>query len=641
MNEPDLSKLAARWELSGLSRRDFLRLTVRGVSAASIMGILAACGGESPATAVPSAAPSAAPSTAAASAVASAKPSTAASVAPSAAASSAPSAAASAAGAAGTATRASAGSTATTGGTPAAGAGRTIQGGNFVLPTNNPKGGTITGAAVADMKSFHPYQTTDLPSSNAQAMIYGSGGLTTYDPDSLQIVGLAAQKIEISADQKTVTFTLRDGLKWSDGSDLTTADYVWTFEQASKPDNKYPYIENFEPIVSYTAKDPKTIVVVLKEARTTAVEDADAVSPLPKAVWSKYAWGDPVANPEINKPTMSCSFWKLKEWSKDQSATYTFNDKCWRGRPNADSYVLRIFGNEQTAYQALKSNEIDAFTPPTANEKEAEGLSNLTVHKWYNVPGQWSYLGYNFRRPALKDPLVRRAINYAVDRQGIIDGVVFGLGKPIYSAFTQDDPIYNPNVEKYEFDPKKSADLFKQAGYTLQNKKLVKDGQPLKFKLLFGPGTNKVREGIATVVQQQLADLGADVEVVPLEFQAFLDAIKKEPYDYDLYVSGWSATINPYYSYQIWSEKSIPALNAGAYINKEVDQLFASSVTEFDDAKRKTIFMKIQEIIANDAPYAFIYNNQSYTAVNKRIGGVKPTRRGVGYNQFADWFVQK
>ena len=633
MSNLDLRQLAAQWELSGLNRRDFLRLSVRGVSAASIAGILAACGGGSTATVAPSAAPSVAPSTAA-SAAPSAGASTGASAAPSAAATIARTATAGSSGA--TATRA-----ATAGATPSGG-GSTVAGG--AVPTPNPaaqRGGTLTGAAVGDLKSYHVYQTTDTASSGAQTLVYGGGSLTSYDPETLQVVGYAAQKIDVSSDFKTVTFTLRDGMKWSDGSALTTDDYIWTFQQASNPENKWPYIENLEPVVSFTAKDAKTIVVTLKEARTTAIEDADAVTPLPKAVWSKYPWGDPVANPEINAPTVGCGYWKLKEWKKDQSATYVASDNFWRGRPYLDSYVVRQYGNEQTAYQALKSGEIDIYGPPAANVKEAEGLSNLTVTKWYNVPGQWSFLGYNLRRPALKDPLVRRAINYAIDRQGIIDAVAYGLGKPIYSAFTQDDPIYNPNVEKYEFNPQKSADLFKQAGYTLQNKKLVKDGQPLKFKLLFGPGTSKVREGIATVTQQQLADLGAEVEIVALEFQAYLQTISSDPFDYDLFVLGWSATINPYYSYQIWSEKSIPDLNSGAYINKEVDQLFQQSVTEFYETKRKAIFFRIQELITNDAPYAFIYNNQSYAAVNKRIGGVKPTRRGIGYNSYADWFVQK
>ncbi len=608
MNNPDdLQLLAARWELSGLSRRDFLRLSIRGVSAASIAAILAACGGGA---ASPTSAPSAAPG-----AVATAtRPGP----------------------VGGTATRA-----ATAGATPSGGGARTIAG---IAPLNNanaPKGGTLTSAAVGDIKSYHPFQTTDTASSGAQTLVYGAASLTTYDPDSLQLVGYAAEKIVVEADQKTVTFVLRDGMKWSDGSPITTEDYVWTYQQASKPENKYPYIENFEPIASYTAKDARTIVVTLKEARITSVEDADAVTPLPKAVWSKYPWGDPVANPEINKPTVVSGYWKLREWNKDQVATYTANENCWRGRPNIDTYTVRQYGNEQTAYQALKSNEIDLYGPPAANVKEAEGLSNLSVYKWYNVPGQWQYLGFNLRRPALKDPLVRKAICYAVDRQGIIDAVAFGLGKPIYSAFTQDDPIYNPNVEKYEFNVQKAADLFKQAGYALQNKKLVKGGQTLKFKLLFGPGTSKVREGIATVVQQQLIDLGAEVEVVPLEFQAYLETIKTEPFDYDLFVLGWSATINPYYSYQIWSEKSIPSLNSGAYVNQEVDRLFQSAVTEFDEAKRKAIYFRIQELITNDAPYAFIYNNQSYVAVNKRIGGVRPTRRGTAYNQFADWFIQR
>lgn len=508
-------------------------------------------------------------------------------------------------------------------------------------PANIPKGGALTQTITGtDAKSFHPFQTTDTVSSSYQGYIFGGGSLTQYDPKTLDLVGFAAEKWDLSADKTTVTFTLKDGLKWSDGMPMTTADYVWTYQQAIKPENKYAYVQNFEPIVSFLAKDARTLVVTLNEPITVAVETADAISPLPKHIWEKYDWNDPTKNPEINAPSVGNGMWKLKEWKRDDHAIFVANDLYFDGRPYIDQLTVRIFGTEALAYQALKSGEVDSSGFQPSDYKEAKTLPNVNVYEWYAARGSWSYIGFNLRRPALKDPLVRKAIAYATDRQGVIDSVAYGLGRPIYSAYPQTSPAYNSNVEHYDFDVKKAADLFKQAGYTLNGKKLTKDGQQLSLKLLFGPATSKVREGIATLAQQQLSDLGIALDVQALEFQAFLDTLKKEPFDYDLFVLGWSSTTNPYFAYQIWSESSIPQLNSGAYVNKQVEDLYKQARTEFDKEKQKTIYNQIQKLITDDEPYVFLYEGKQYTGVNKRVGGITPTPRGIAYNM-NKWYITK
>jgi len=597
-----------------LSRRHFLA----GATAAAGAAILAACGGGSAATNTPAA------------------PAGSATVAPTVAAVPATTGttAASAPAVASPSIVATAGSTTTANTSPTGAA-------SAAAPATIPKGGTLTQTIVGtDAKSFHPFQTTDTASSAYQGYVYGGGSLTQYDPNTLNLVGFAAEKWDLSADKKTVTFTLKDGLKWSDGMPMTTTDYIWTYEQAKKPENKYPYAQNFEPIVAFEAKDAKTLVVTLNEPITVAVETADAVSPLPKHVWEKYDWGDPTKNPEINAPTVGNGMWKLKEWKRDDHATFVANDLYFDGRPYIDQLTVRVFGTEALAYQALKSGEVDSSGFQPADYKEAKTLSNVNVYEWYAARGSWSYIGFNLRRPALKDPLVRKAIAYATDRQGIIDSVAYGLGRPIYSAYPQTSPAYNPNVEHYDFDVKKAADLFKQAGYTMSGKKLTRDGQQLSLKLLFGPASSKVREGIATLTQQQLGDLGIAVDVQALEFQAFLDTLKKEPFNYDLFVLGWSSTTNPYFAYQIWSESSIPQLNSGAYVNKQVEDLYKQARTEFDTEKQKAIYGQIQKLITDDEPYVFLYEGKQYTGVNKRVGGITPTPRGIAYNM-NKWYITK
>ena len=503
---------------------------------------------------------------------------------------------------------------------------------------NAPKGGTLTRALVGtDAKSFHPYLTTDTVSGIYQGYIYG-GSLIKYDPNTLDIVGDSTAKFAISEDKKTYTFTLRD-IKWSDGTPVTTDDYLWTYQQAIKPENKFPSLENItSSIASYTATDARTLVITMKDAFVTGLTDADAITPLPRHVWEKLDWSDPTKNPEINAPTVGSGPWKLKEWKRDDHATFVANDLYWEGRPNIDTLTSRVFGTQALAYQALKSGEVDYSGFQPSDYKEAKMLPNVTVSEWYAANGTWAYLGFNLRRPALKEPLVRKAIAYATDRQGIIDGVNYGLGRPLYSPFPQSSWAYNPSVEHYNFDVNKAQDLFKQAGYTLNGKKLTKDGQQLTLKMLY-PSASKTAEGVATVLQQQLSDLGIAFSAQALEFQALQDTLQKEPFDYDLSFGAWSATTEPYYMYQIWSEQSIPQLNSGAYVNKQVEDLFNQSHVEFDMAKRKTIFDQIQKMIVDDEPYVFLYESLSYIGFNKRVGGI-PVGKFGPYDMHK-WYLTK
>ncbi len=600
MDKQDLWALGEAWERQGLHRRDFLRLLIGGASTTTLAGILAACGGDAPpgtATTIPPTGVASVPTPAPSGGVASGSP------------------------------------------TPAPPATATRAGSAAPAAANAPRGGTLRQANTTEAKSFHPYQITDTASFGYTGLIY-LGGLTKRDPNTLEFVGAGAERWTVSEDKKTYTFTLR-AIAWSDGTPLTAADYLWTYEQAIKPENKFPYADELAKIEKYEAPDPRTLRITIKEALVVGLQKADQITPLPKHIWERLDWNDPTKNPQIAAPTVASGMWKLQEWKKDQQATFVANDAYYDGRPNIDTLVVRIYGTQALAFQALKAGEVDytgAFQP--ADYKEAKALPTVTVYEWYSPGASWQYIGFNLRRPALQDPLVRRAICYATDRQGIIDSVVYGLGKPTYSTYTPDSPFYAPDVEHYDFDPQKSADLFKQAGYTLQGGKLLKDGRQLTLKLLYGPATSKPREGIATITQQQLQELGASVEVQALEFQAYLDALKKEPYDWDMDVLGWSTGIDPDGSRAIWSEANIPALNSVAYINKKVEDLYDQGAKEFDPQKRKAIYQEIQRIITTDAPYVFTYVSQSYTGLSKKVGGIVPTRIGIEHNM-NQWFISK
>lgn len=508
-------------------------------------------------------------------------------------------------------------------------------------PSSQPRrGGTLSEATSADIVSFHPYKTTDSGSSSAQGLVYASG-LTQRDPRTLDIIPDMAERWTISDDKLTYTFTLKDNLKWSDGTPLTAEDFAWTFEQAKDPKNNFPYRQNFADIVSYAAPDPKTIVVTVREPLVVALEMVDAVTPLPKHIWEKLDWNDPSNNPEIMFPSVASGPFKLKEWKKDDHQTFVANDLYHKGRPNIDTLIVRIVPSQAIAYQMLKSGEVDYAGFQPSDYREAKTLSNVTVYEWWPAASSWSYIGYNLRRPALQNSVVRYALAHAVDRQAIIDNVMYGLSGPTYGPFIPSSWAFNPDVPKFEYNPNRARELLAEAGYTPGiDGILAKDGEPLRLKLLFGPNTSKVREQIATIVQQEFKDIGVDLTVEGLEWGAFLSAIKTEPFDWDLTVLGWRATIDPHWMYQVWSESTIPDVNAGAYVNEKVEQLFERGAREFDREKRKQIYQEIQTLITQDAPYIFLTADMAYVGVNNRVGGIEPTTLGIGYN-IEQWYIKE
>jgi peptide/nickel transport system substrate-binding protein len=284
---------------------------------------------------------------------------------------------------------------------------------------------------------------------------------------------------------------------------------------------------------------------------------------------------------------------------------------------------------------------VDAFTPQPDDYEQAKRLSHVTVYEWWPATGNWSYIGFNLRQPILQDVRVRQALAYAVDRQALIERVMQGLARPTYSAYGPSCWCYNPDVPHRDFDLAKARELLDQAGWRPGADGIrVKDGQRLQLRLLYGPNTNKVREKIATIVQDSFRQIGVQVEITGLEWAAYLSALKSPPYtNWDLNVGGWQATIDPHWMYQIWSEDNIPDLNAGAYVNKQVEELFKKGVREFDLAARKQIYGEIQRILAEDQPYIFLYQVKSYEAINNRIGGIKPSPLGLEWN-LEEWYIK-
>jgi peptide/nickel transport system substrate-binding protein len=504
-------------------------------------------------------------------------------------------------------------------------------------------GGDYRDVSTSDAVNFHPYLTTDTASSGYQGMVY-TGGLLRLDEQTLDYIPNMAESYSISDNGLTFTFNLRHDMTWSDDQPITAQDYQWTYDQVINPDNGFPYISQLDFISSYQALDDYTLEIKIGEIYAPALgQMSGLITPLPKHVWENLPWDDPEGNPEISSPTVLSGPYTLKEWKRDQYAIFEANPNYWyKGRPNLDSYTIEIVPDQDIAYQKMKSGESDTGIITPENLEEARQLDNVTVYEWWPAAASWSYIGLNTRAGfPTADKRVRQAINYAIDKQLITDQVMLGQAKRICSIYPETSWVYTPDVECYNYDKDKAIALMEEAGYTYQDGKMLKeDGQQLSLKLLFGPNTSQTRELIAVSTQDFLSDIGIDVQIDALEWASFLDATNAEAPTWDMFIGGWRATIEPHIMYTIWAKENIPQLNSTAYVNDDMEKLFEEAGGTYDLEYRKERYQKVQQIIAADAPYVFLFYNKSWSGQNNRIQGIVPSPLGIGWNQ-EDWYIEE
>jgi len=504
-------------------------------------------------------------------------------------------------------------------------------------------GGVYRDVSTSDAVSFHPYLTSDSASSGYQAAVY-TGALLRLHEQTLDYIPNMAESYTISDDGLNFSFTLREGLKWSDGEPITAYDYEWTFNQAIKPENGFPYLSQLEFITSYKAVDERTLEIGIEKIYAPALgQMSGLIDPLPQHIWEDLDWSDPEQNPEINNPTVVSGPYILKEWKRDQFVIFETNENYWyHGAPNITGQTIEIVPDSDIAYQKMKSGETDTGTILPENLDEARQLDNVTVYEWWSVGASTTFIGLNLRPGFVTEDLnVRKALNYAIDKELLTEEVMLGQARRVCSIFPGTNWAYNPDVPCYEYDTDKALELFEEAGYTFQDDQLLdENGEQLKMKLLFGPNTNKVRELIAVTVQDYLSEVGVEVEIEALEWASFLEKFRAEEPDWDMVLLAISSTPDPHTTFPWWLEENIPQMNFSAYINKDVERLFDEAGATYDKDIRKEKYGEIQQIIAEEVPRVFLYYGKSWSGQSNRIKGIDPQVLGIGWNS-EDWFIDK
>ncbi|SDD59532.1 ABC transporter substrate-binding protein [Auraticoccus monumenti] len=512
-------------------------------------------------------------------------------------------------------------------------------------------GPKIKVALTSDIDTLNPFLAVLATSTGILRFQYEP--LVAFGTNNEVVPGLASEWTA-SPDARSWTFTIPEDRVWSDGEPLTAEDVVWTFEQIRENEPLQAanggLVENVESI---TAPDPQTVQIEL-----TAPQASNPGAELPIVPQHVWEGEDPVEYAN-DTDTVGSGPFTIVSHTPGQSVELVANPSFWRGAPAVSGLTYVVYRNSDAAVQGLRTGEVDVVSGLTpAQFQSLEGQQGITTNsgagRRYTAmainPGAVDDEGQPLGdgHPALQDPVLRKAIFTAVDKNQLLETVLQGLGKPAQTEMPTVYPTFHgfaPGTEEVTFDPAAANQMLDDAGYERgpDGVRLDEDGEPLSFRLM-GRNSDPTHQQMADFIQPWLADIGIDTEVMMVTPNQVNDDSTLGRYD--LYFTGWGIGPDPDFQLSINTCDSRPAADgSGAtsennWCSPEFDALFDQQHAELDPERRaelvKEAFSVLYEASVNNpiwyADTLEAYRSDRFTGFTKQ-----PEETGVITGQNGYW----
>ncbi len=438
--------------------------------------------------------------------------------------------------------------------------------------------------------------------------------------EKFEYVGELAQEINPSEDGKVITFVLRDGVKFHNGKDFTSADVKYTFDELFKS-NSYKAGAFFDTvdgkrvphIVSLETPDPKTVVVTLNRAslQNQLLSNFVAIPIIPEGTVSQQA----------SQPVGSGPF-KFVNFDQSQNIVeLAAFPEYWEGAPKVEKLRVKTVTDANSLQAELQSGNVDIA--PLPNNLSPDTIKTLGQNPSLEVKqfkgSNIDYIGLNTQAPPLDNVKVRQAIAYGINREKIVSELLFGQAIVAYSILPEESWAYNA-ATKYSFDPERAKQLLQEAGYK---------NEPIKFKYSAG---NQAVNQYAQVIQSSLRDVGLNVEIETLDPNTLRSQLALG--QFQMNTGRWiGGNQDPIFLKDLFSTGAIPGdkvkcCNRSRYSNPEFDKLVTDAVNVPNREAAKDLYFKAQEIVSNDVPLVPLWYPANIVVANKRIGNIEVSPSG-------------
>jgi peptide/nickel transport system substrate-binding protein len=425
----------------------------------------------------------------------------------------------------------------------------------------------------------------------------------------------------VSADGKTVTVKLRQGVKWQDGQPFTAKDVAFTWNyivnnELSAFTMYTAFVKSVEAVDDYTVR--------FNLAKPKANFLGQYIFVLPEHIWSKVT---PKAAEDsfANKPPIvgTGPFQTVRTEGNLQTVVMDANPNYWRGRPKIDEVILTTYENPNNMVNDLMAGGLEAANNvPEAMFTQLQSTAGITANA-YETKG-FDELGFNcyagktsLANPVLKDWRFRQALNYAIDHQALVDNAYLGHAIPastiIQSGFFPKELDWHwepPADQKYTFDLEKAKAALDAAGYTDTNGDGIRDyrGKPIVLRL-WARTDSQTSQRCGRFITGWLQQIGLKIKYQVMDSSVLSDKLYNTDKagnfapDGDMFLWAWGGDVDPTFILSVFLTDQINNWSDCAWSNPQYDQMFAQQASEIDPQKRKQIIWDMQKIIYEQSPY--------------------------------------
>jgi peptide/nickel transport system substrate-binding protein len=495
------------------------------------------------------------------------------------------------------------------------------------------KGGTLIFARGGDSTTLDPQNSTEGETTRVTQNIYDT--LVEYKKDSTEIEPALATQWESSPDGKTWTFTLREGVKFHDGTEFNADAVKFNFDRMMDEKNPYHVGGNFDYFPSMFGAFKGQPGAVIKDVKVLDKYKVQFILNQPQAPFlaniamAFFAIESPEAikkyKDKIGEHPVGTGPYKFVEgsWKRNDTITVEKNKDYWGGEPKLDKIIFKVIPDNTARLTALKSGEVDlvdGLNPSDATTIEAD--KNLTLYKRPSM--NVGYLSFNTEKKPFDNPKVRQALSMAVNKSGLVEAFYSGLAVPAKNALPPSIWGYNDNVKDYEYNLDKAKKLLAEAGYP---NGFETDFWAMPVSRPYMPQPQKIAESI----QADFAKIGVKTKIVSMEWATYLKKTKNG--EHSMALLGWTGDNGDpdnflYVLLDKDNAKPPAAQNISLYKNDKVHELLIKAQTTPDQKVREDLYKQAEQIIHDDAPMVPLVHSTPILASSSKVKGYVPHATG-------------
>lgn len=510
--------------------------------------------------------------------------------------------------------------------------------------TGKPRhGGQVVSVITTDPPSLNTLVDSDwIASRITDHRVYESlVGNDPYDEPRYQIVPELAERWDVAPDLKTYTFHLRRGVKWHDGKPFTSQDVVATFDKVQNEKTKAVHIRAYtKELERYEALDEHTVRFSFAKPYFLIMDGIFAEIPIQPAhviaELSGAEYNEAASNP-LNRHPIGTGPFRFQEWRSAQKIVIERNNGYWGKKPYLDRVVFRIVKDSTVAYQLAEREEVDVVSVTSEQWRKMGQAIREDYYRTKHYDNNYSWIGWNLRRPFFKDVRVRRALTMLINRPGIIRAMFYGLPRETTCHFYWAGESCDQTVEPLPYDPAAAVRLLEEAGWVDRNGDGVRERQGIDFRFRFMiPAGSETAARMITKVKEDFERAGIDLQLHRVEWSAFVKQLRDK--EFDACTLAWGSSSPRGDPTQIWHSDSIEGgSNYISFSNARADQLMSQARVTLDEVRRNDLYRELHRLLYAAQPYTWLYVNPRLSLIHRRVHGVRQSL--VGW-QYEDWWVE-